>query len=101
MPIRIDPSQPTLIIRRPAYERAGLVRSALDERLGLTDAEFRVDGNLVILGPIPDPGGVPDVIADLEDAGLAHFDDFFEISGNWPDWLGMVVLDAAPPNDGR
>jgi hypothetical protein len=101
MPTRIDPLQPTLIIRRPAYERAGLVRSALDERLGLTDAEFRVDGNLVIIGPIPDPAGIPDVIADLEDAGLAHFDDFFEISGNWPDWLGMVVLDAAPPNDWR
>jgi hypothetical protein len=94
MATRIDSSKPTLIIRRPAYERAGLVRSALDERLGLTEAEFRVDGNLVIIGPIHDAAGLPDVIAELEDAGLAYFDDFFEAGGNWPDWLGLVVLDA-------
>jgi hypothetical protein len=99
MPTRLEPSRPTLIIRRAAYERAGLVRSAIDERFGLTPAEFRVDGNLVIIGPIPDAGALPDVIADLEDAGLAHFDDFFEVSGNWPDWLGMIVMDAAAPND--
>jgi hypothetical protein len=27
------------------------------------------------------------LLADLETAGLEYFDDYFELSGNWPDWL--------------
>jgi hypothetical protein len=53
----------------------------------------------VLIGPIHDAAGLPDVIAELEDAGLGYFDDFFEAGGNWPDWLGLVVLDAPMPND--
>ena len=82
---------PTLFIRRPAYERAGLTRAALDERLGLTDAEFQVDGDLVALGPIYDVDALGTLVDDLESAGLVYYDDFFELSGSWPVWLEVAV----------
>ncbi|MDB4898667.1 MAG: hypothetical protein JWN53_475, partial [Gemmatimonadetes bacterium] len=52
MPLAVTQGAPTLFLQRNAYERVELTRVALDERLGLTDAEFRVEGNLVALGPI-------------------------------------------------
>jgi hypothetical protein len=27
----------------------------------------------------------------LESLGLVYFDDFFELSGNWPAWLNVFV----------
>jgi hypothetical protein len=49
----IPVGQSMLLIRREAYERAGITRQAIDERLNLTADEFRVDGQLVLIGPIP------------------------------------------------
>ena len=42
------------------------------------------------------PAGVRwhDVIAQLEEEGLVYYDDFFELSGNWPDWLRLFAMDA-------
>lgn len=91
MPLALSPAYPTLLIRRGAYERAGLVRASLDERLGLTDEEFRVEGDLIVLGPIHDAEALGALLADLEQLGLVYFDDFFELSGNWPDWLRVHV----------
>lgn len=79
-------------MRREAFERVGLTRSALDARLGLTDEEFRVEGSLVCIGPIPEEDALQDVIADLEATGLVYFDDFFEFSGNWPTWIALFAL---------
>jgi hypothetical protein len=31
------------------------------------------------------------LIDDLERAGLVYFQDFFELSGNWPDWLVLYA----------
>lgn len=91
MTIRVSTGAPTLFIRRAAFESSGLTRAAIDERLGLTDNEFVVDGSLVALGPIygSDANALSDFIAELEEAGLVYFDDFFEMSGNWPDWLQL------------
>jgi hypothetical protein len=94
MPTRLSNEHPTLIIRRDAYERAGLARAILDASLGLTEDEFRVDGNLVVIGPLVEPAVVPDVIAALEQAGLTYFDDFFEASGNTPGWLTLIALET-------
>ena len=91
MPLEIPASNPTLIVRRDAYERANLVRAAIDERLGLTADEFRVEGDLVVIGPILDEEGLGTLVADFEALGLAYFDDFFEMSGNWPEWLKVRV----------
>lgn len=91
MPLPVTHGVPTLFIRRPAYERAGLTRASLDERLGLTDAEFRVDGDLVALGPIYDVDALGSLVDDLESAGLAYYEDFFELSGSWPDWIELLV----------
>ena len=89
MPLSVPAGAPTLFIRRHAYESSGLTRSSIDERLALTADEFRVEGDLVAIGPIY--GGQDDslsaFISELETAGLVYFDDFFELSGNWPDWL--------------
>jgi hypothetical protein len=91
MPLPVTHGVPTLFIRRTAYERAGLTRATLDERLGLTDAEFQVDGDLVALGPIYDVDALGTLVDDLEGAGLAYYEDFFELSGSWPEWLEIVV----------
>jgi len=89
MTIRVSTGAPTLFIRRAAYESSGLTRAAIDHRLGLTDDEFVVDGDLIALGPIygVDGAALSDFIAELEESGLVYFDDFFELPGNWPDWL--------------
>ncbi|MCY7379269.1 MAG: hypothetical protein LH467_08055 [Gemmatimonadaceae bacterium] len=91
MPLPVTQGVPTLFIRRPAYERSGLTRASLDERLGLTDSEFQVDGDLVALGPIYDVDALGTLVDDLERAGLVYYEDFFELSGSWPDWLELVV----------
>lgn len=91
MPIPLTYGAATLFVRRAAYERAKLVRSAIDERLGLTNDEFRVEGELVAIGPIYEAEGLAALIDDLEGLGLAYFDDYFELSGNWPDWLRLFA----------
>jgi hypothetical protein len=30
-----------------------------------------------------------DIIDELETSGLTYFEDFFELSGNWPEWLRL------------
>ena len=92
MPITVPSGSPTLFIRRDAFERSGLTRQALDERLNLTAEEFRVEGAIVAIGPILGEDALADLIAELEGLGLAYFDDFFELSGNWPEWLSLVVV---------
>ena len=85
---------PTLFFRRQSYERAGLTRAELDARLGLTDAEFRVEGELVALGPIYDVEALGVLLDALEAAGLTYFEDYFELSGTWPEWLAVGVRAA-------
>jgi hypothetical protein len=89
MPLQISGGAPTLFIRREAYERAGFSRAIIDERLGLTANEFRVEGSLVAIGPIATEDSLADIIGELESTGLIYFDDFFELTGNWPDWLKL------------
>lgn len=92
MPLPISAVYPSLVIRKAAFERAGLTRSALDARLQLTDEEFRAEGGLIVVGPILADNELQDVIAELEEAGLVHFDDFFDLSGNWPAWLKLFAM---------
>jgi hypothetical protein len=86
-----------LFIRREAYERLGLVRSELDQRLGLTPDEFRVEGDAVVIGPVYDADALVAILGELESLGLAFYDDFFELSGNWPDWLAVFAGSTASP----
>lgn len=92
MPLTIADGAPTLVIRREAYERSGLSRAELDSRLGLTAEEFRVEGTLVAIGPLIGDDSLSDLIEELESVGLTYFDDFFELSGNWPAWLRLVAV---------
>ena len=87
----IPAGQAMLFIRRDAYERTQLTRAAIDQRLNLTPDEFTVEGQLIAIGPLPDDEGIRDLIEDLERSGLVYFDDFFELSGNWPTWLRLYV----------
>jgi hypothetical protein len=93
MPQEVPAGQSVLLIRREAYERAGIVRQAIDHRLNLTADEFRVEGQVVIIGPIPDDTALRDILDDFEAAGLTYFDDYFELSGNWPTWIRLSVAD--------
>jgi hypothetical protein len=79
------------LVRQSAFERGGLTRQAIDERYNLTEDEFRVEDGLIGLGPLPSDDMLPDLIGDLEESGLAYFDDFFELSGNWPGWLTLYA----------
>ena len=91
MPIQLSADHPTLLIRKAAFERAGLVRAAIDTRLGLTADEFVVEGDLVAIGPILDEDALGAFITDLEALGLEWFEDVFEMSGNWPEWLQLFA----------
>lgn len=83
-----------VLIRQSAFERTGLTRTVLDERYNLTDEEFRIEDGLIALGPLPSDDMLPGLIDDLENSGLVYFDDFFGLSGNWPDWLALYSRGA-------
>lgn len=89
MPLKLACNAPTLLIRRESFERAQLTREGIDGWLNLTPDEFRVEGQLVAIGPVFDEEGLQSLVAALEEKGLAYYDDFFELSGNWPEWLGV------------
>ena len=97
MPLTIHAGAPTLFVRRVAYEHSGLVRAALDERLGLTPDEFRVEGDVVAIGPIYDTTVLAALLEELERLGLVYYDDFFELSGNWPDWISVLTRESVSP----
>lgn len=103
MPIPLPASRAVVLVRRPAFERAGLVRAAIDERFTLTDEEFRVEGGVVAIGPLPSDDMVGELVAALEASGLTYFDDFFELSGNWPEWLSLYATasDRTPSTTSR
>ena len=92
MPLSTQAGTPTLVIRKEAFERAGLTRARLDERLNLTPDEFRIEGALVAVGPIHEEPSLLVLVEELEELGLSYFDDFFELSGNWPGWLKLFVM---------
>ncbi len=91
MPISLRDSRPSVLIRRTAFERKNLSRQDVDSRFNLTDEEFHVEGDLIVIGPLPSDEMVVEMIAELEASGLAYFDDFFELSGNWPEWVRVYV----------
>jgi hypothetical protein len=91
MPLRLPSDAPTLLIRRDAFERVGLTRQQFDTALNLTPDEFRAEGALIAVGPIVGETALGELIETLEGAGLVYFDDFFELSGNWPEWLSVFA----------
>jgi hypothetical protein len=87
----IEAGRTSILIRKDAYERSGIARAELDSRFNLTDAEFRVEGRVVILGPLPTDEMAGEIVEYLETSGLIYFEEFFELSGNWPDWVRISV----------
>ena len=67
------------------------MRAVLDQRLGLTDDEFRVEGEVIAIGPVYDADAFVSLVDDMERLGLTYYDDFFELSGSWPDWLAVFA----------
>jgi hypothetical protein len=94
MPLPIAAMLPTIVVRREAFERMGLLRTEIDARFNLTDAEFRVEGGLIAIGPLPSDEMVGPMLEYFEEKGLAYFDEVFELSGNWPEWLKLFALAA-------
>lgn len=92
MPLPLPADAPTLLFRKDAFERAELSRAAFDQWLNLTPEEFRVEGTLIAIGPIYDAEALQALISALEDKGLVYFDDFFEMSGNWPEWMTLLAM---------
>jgi len=94
MPLPLAGNAPTLLIRKAAFEQAQLTRAMIDEWLRLTPDEFRVEGAVIAIGPIYDDEGLQALVVALEDKGLVYFDDFFEMSGNWPDWVSVLAMEV-------
>ena len=92
MPMSVSDGLPTVFILKEAFERAGLMRSELDTRFNLTDQEFKVEGRLIAVGPLPSDDMVGPLLEFLESRGLAYFDEVFELSGNWPTWLRLFAM---------
>lgn len=91
MAVAIASERPTLFIRKLAFEKAELTRDQMDEWLSLTADEFRVERDLIVIGPITAVDDLPTLLEELESLGLSYFDDFFELSGNWPGWLRLYA----------
>jgi hypothetical protein len=91
MALELAHGNAVILIRQSAFERSGITRSAIDERYNLTADDFRVEDGLVVLGPLPSADVVPQLIDDLEQSGLVYFEDFFELTGNWPEWLMLYA----------
>jgi hypothetical protein len=94
MPIALSHDHPMLLIRRAAFEARGLSRAMFDERLGLTADEFHVEGELIAVGPLPADIDLTSLIDELERSGMLYFEDFFDLSGNWPAWLKIFAMAA-------
>lgn len=94
MPLELAHQRPIMLIKQGAFERSGLTRQAIDERYNLTDQEFRVEEGLVAVGPLPSDEVLSQMIEDFEASGLVYFEDFFELSGNWPEWLSLYARAA-------
>ena len=92
MPLSIAQGNPTIFVLRAAFERVNLTRAAIDSRFNLTDEEFRVEGKVIAIGPLVGDDALTDLIGELEDLGLTYFEDFFELTGNWPEWLRLVTV---------
>ena len=95
MPLILPNTAPTLLIRKSAFERVEMTRAQVDEALGLTPDEFRIEGAQIAIGPLVGEDTLSDLIERLEAAGLVYYDDFFELSGNWPEWLRLFAMDAS------
>jgi hypothetical protein len=91
MPLEIRRDAPTMLVRRSAFERVGLVRAHFDLRYNLTPDEFRVEGDLIAIGPLYDDEALGALTSELESLGLIYFEDFAELSGNWPSWLTIFA----------
>jgi hypothetical protein len=91
MALELAHGNAVILIRQSAFERSGITRSAIDRRYNLTADEFRVEDGLVVLGPLASDDMLPQLIDDFEQSGLVYFDDFFDLTGNWPEWLKLYV----------
>jgi hypothetical protein len=96
VPLFLPTAAPTILVRKAAFERNGLTRQAIDERLNLTPDEFRMEGELIAIGPIHGDDELTTFVEELEAAGLIYFEDFFDLSGNWPEWLRIFAQAGSP-----
>ena len=78
--VSLPPRTKPAVGREPAGGRLGGRRSPS----GRADVAVRALGVLALTG----------IVAELESLGLTYFDDFFEMSGNWPAWLKVFVATA-------
>ena len=51
-----------------------------------------MEGQLIAIGPLFGDATLTDLIESLESRGLVYYDDFFELSGNWPEWLKLFAM---------
>ncbi|MEO8881177.1 MAG: hypothetical protein ABI446_12360 [Gemmatimonadaceae bacterium] len=94
MPLEIHSDAPTMLVRKSAFERAGLARAHFDMKYNLTPDEFRVEGEIIAIGPLYEEEALGTLTGELESLGLVYFEDFVELSGNWPGWITVFARGA-------
>ncbi|HEX5435686.1 MAG TPA: hypothetical protein VFW98_00905 [Gemmatimonadaceae bacterium] len=94
MPLDIPSGASTILVRKAAFERGGFERAAFDTALNLTPEEFRVEGELIAIGPLYEEDAPQRIVEALESAGLAYFEDFFELPGSWPPWCTVFAMSS-------
>ena len=92
MPLSVASGLTTIFVRKAAFETANLIRAEIDDRFNLTDQEFRVEGGLIVIGPVPSDDMIGPMLEYFEAKGLVYFEDVFELSGNWPEWLRLYAM---------
>ncbi len=90
MPLSVAGQASSLCVRREVYERRGLTRLTIGALFGLTSEEFRVERDLVVIGPIHGVS-LNDLFHELDRIRLRYYDDYFELSRNRPKWLLLFV----------
>ena len=72
MPLILPNTAPTLLIRKSAFERVEMTRAQVDEALGLTPDEFRIEGALIAIGPLTRRSSAGKQLSPTNRIGLAE-----------------------------
>ncbi len=89
-----------LVVRRAALADRGVTYEHLLRAMEV-DARLDADADLISFGPHFGGEAGSELARRLERLGLVYADDFFELTGDFPDWCGLSgFLEREGPGEG-